>query len=173
MNRFAENGYEIVVSEDRIVFIDRKTWGLSWAMVGLSLAVVALALIGAWGVGGSPDLQFEAIELACLVSAAVLVIGVWFLGRIYRRRRIEPAEDIPDILIFDRHSGLLRDRTGTNLARIDELKARMHIDWWTRGTMRVVVLSWPGGRRIVHRSFGRRRSLAVLGVLRTQGIDVE
>ncbi|MFC2078001.1 hypothetical protein ACFLTM_04255 [Candidatus Bipolaricaulota bacterium] len=62
---------------------------------------------------------------------------------------------------------------GEIVAQLSDAKARMHIDWWTRGSMRIVALSWPGGRRTVYRTFGRRRSLDLLEFLKEQGLDAQ
>jgi len=171
MKRFVQNGFEILAGEHEIVFLDRRTWGIGWAMVAigaLAVILIVLAVTAAEALGGLPS---TLIEWGFPGAAAGLALGIWVLVRLHRRRRSEPAEEIRDLLILDLRSDALRNRMGEVLAQSDELRARMHIDWWTRGAMRVVVLHWPGGRRTIYRSFGRQRSLEVLAFLREQGLD--
>jgi len=171
MQRFRANGYEIVAGEHEIIFLDRKTWGIGWAMAVLGILAVVPILMTVAGPGAVAGLPTAVAEWGFPAAIAVLALAIWLLGRTYRRRRSEPAEEIRDLLILDLRSDALRSRMGEILAQTDELKARMHIDWWTRGTMRLVVLHWPGGRRTIYRTLGRRRSLDVLAFLREQGID--
>jgi len=173
MRRFAENGYEITVGENEIIFVDRRTWGLGWLMFVLGIPAAILIVLSVLSAAGASEIGSDIPEAALLTGAAGLLVAIWFISRGYRARRDQPAEDIRDVLIIDRPSEALRGRMGETLAQLDDVKARMHIDWWTRGTMRVVVLSWPAGRRTIYRSFGRRRSLDLLAFLKEQDLDAE
>jgi len=170
MQRFAANGYEIVAGETEIIFVDRRTWGVAWLMVALGGLAVAFLVLSI-GIASGPE--SEVLGLLLAAGIAVLAVAIWLLGRTYRARRSQPAEEIRDLLILDLRSDALRSRMGEILAQTAELRARMHIDWWTRGAMRVVVLRWPGGRRTLYRSFGRKGCLDVLAFLREQGLDAE
>ena len=173
MQCYAENGYEIVAGENEIIFLDRKTWGIGWVMFALGVLAVVLIVFAVTGAGAPQGLPPVLIEWIFPAGVAGLALAIWLLGRTYRRRRSEPSEEIRDLLILDLRSDALRIRMGEILAQTDELRARMHIDWWTRGAMRIVVLRWPGGQRTIYRSFGRKRSLEVLAFLREQGLDAE
>ena len=174
MRRFEANGYEITATESEIIFIDRKTWGLGWLMAVLGMvAVLLIVLSGLSAAGGATELRPDVARVVLPAAAALLVIGIWIIGRAYRRRRQQPTEEIRDTLIIDRSSQALRGRMGEIVAQLSDVKARMHIDWWTRGAMRIVALSWPGGRRTVYRTFGRGRSLDVLEFLKEQGLDAQ
>jgi len=173
MRSFVVNGYEIIAGENEIIFVDRKTWGLAWLMLSLGLAAAGLVLLSALRTTGATELRSDVLELALPAVAVLLFVVVWIASRTYRARRAQPAEEIRDILILDWPSQALCDRMGRMFAQLDDVKARMHIDWWTRGTMRIVVLSWPGGRRTIYRSLGRRRSLDLLAFLRERGLDAE
>ena len=172
MQRFAANGYEITARENKIIFIDRKTWGLGWLMVVLGMVAALLIVLSALNIARAMQIPPNLYSFLLPVAAALL-LAVWIISRAYRTRRDLPTEEIPDILIADRPSQALRGRMGEIVAQLTDAKARMHIDWWTRGTTRVVVLSWPGGCRTVFRTFGRRRSLHLLAFLKEQGLDAK
>ena len=173
MHRFVENGYEITAGENEIIFVDRRTWGIALLMVVLGILAAILIVLSGLSVSGMAELRSDVSGVALPAAAAVLLVVIWLGGRAYRARRDTPTEDVRDILIVDRPSEALRGRMGEILAQFDDVKARMHIDWWTRGAMRIVVLTWPGGRRTIYRSFGRRRSLDLLVFLKEQGLDAE
>ena len=173
MHRFVESGYEITAGENEIIFVDRRTWGIALLMVVLGILAAILIVLSGLSVSGMAELRSDVSGVALPAAAAVLLVVIWLVGRTYRARRDTPTEDVRDILIVDRPSEALRGRMGEVLAQFDDVKARMHIDWWTRGAMRIVVLTWPGGRRTIYRSFGRRRSLDLLAFLREQGLDAE
>lgn len=117
-------------------------------MVALStLAALLVALSGLSGAQATELLPgFPGVALPV---AAALLLFVWGAGRTYRTRRDRSAEDIRDALIADRSGQVLRDRMGEVAVELAAVSARMHIDWWTRGTMRVVVVSRLAGRRRV------------------------
>ena len=171
MRRFAKNGYEITAGENEIIFVVRKTWGLAMLMIVLGFWVAALLLLIVLHATGEMGTRSGLLGIALPVAAVLLLVVIWIISRAYRMRRDQPTEEIQDILIVDRPSRILRDRMGETVAQLADVKARMHIDWWTRGTMRIVVLSWPSGRRTVYRTFGRRRSLDLLTFLKKEGLD--
>jgi len=171
MRRFAKNGYEITAGKNEITFADRKTWGLAILMIVLCFSVAALLLLIVLHATGEMEPRSEALGIALPAAAVLLLVVIWIIIPMYRTRRDQPTQEVKDILIVDQPSRVLRDRMGETVAQLADVKARMHIDWWTRGTMRIVVLSWPGGRRTVYRTFGRRRSLDLLKFLKEQGLD--
>lgn len=173
MQRFVENGYEIVAGENEIIFVNRKTWGLGWLMVVLGISAASLVVLSGLSVAGMTGIRFDISGVALLAATVALLVIIWLISRAYRARRDQPSDDIRDALIVDRPSEALRGGMGEIFAQLDDVKARMHIDWWTRGTMRIVALSWPGGRRTVYRSMGRRRALDLLAFLKEQGLDAE
>jgi len=170
MQRFAANGYEIIVGENESIFVDRKTWGLGVLMALLGAMAVVLVVLR---VLGASKIQSDLLNIATPAAAALFLVVIWIISRTYRSRRDQPIEEIHNLLSVDPSSQELRNRTGEVVAQIEDVKARMHIDWWTRGTMRIVVLSWPGGRRVIYRTFGRRRSLDLLAFLKEQGLDAQ
>jgi hypothetical protein len=169
----AENGYEIIAGENEIIFVDRRTWGLPWVMVGFGIVALVFVLLSTLGTNAAVELQSAPLQLLPPTAAAILAVAIWLISRIYRRRRCEPAEEVRDLLVLDLPSRVLRNRMGEVLAQLEDVRARMYIDWWTRGAMRVVVLSWLGGRRAIYRSFSRRRALDVLAFLEQRGLDEE
>ena len=171
MRRFAKNGYEITAGENEIIFVVRKTWGLAMLMIVLGFSVAALLLLIVLHATGEMGIRSGLLGIALPVAAVLLLVVIWIISRAYRMRRDQPTEEIQDILVVDRPSRILRDRMGETVAQLADVKTRMHIDWWTRGTMRIVVLSWPSGRRTVYRTFGRRRSLDLLAFLKEEGLD--
>lgn len=170
MGRFVANGYEIFASGGELRFIDRRTWGLGWLMVVLSVLAALLVALSGLNMAQLTELP-SGFPNAALPVAAVLLLIAWGAGRTYRIRRDRPIENIQDVLIVDRSGQVLRDTLGEIAAELSDVRARMHVDWWTRGTMRIVVLSWPGGRRVIYRTFGRRGCLDLLSFLKEQGID--
>jgi hypothetical protein len=172
MHRFAANGYEVTGREKEVLFIDRRAWWLGWLMVvrgtaaALSMVLIGLSIARA-------TLLPPNLSRYTLPAAAGCLLGAWAVSRTYHRRLSVPVEDIPDILIIDCPSRALRDRMGQHIAKLTDVRARMHIDWWTRGAMRTVALSWPGGRRTVFRTFGRRQCLDLLAFLQERGLDAK
>lgn len=173
MQRFAANGYEITASENEISFIDRKTWGLGWLIAVLGMVAALLIVLSGLSASGATEIRSGLASVALPAAAVLLLVVIWIISRAYRVRRNQSTEEIRETLIVDRSSQALRGRMGEIVAQLADVKARMHIDWWTRGTMRIVVLSWPGGRRIIYRTFGRRRSLDLLAFLKEQGLDAQ
>jgi len=173
MRRFAANGYEITASESEIIFIDRKTWGLGGLIAVLGMVAALLIVLSGLSAAGAKEIRADVAGIVLPAAAVFLLIVIWIISRANRTRRNRPTEEIEDVLVIDQSSQALRGRMGEIVAQLSDVKARMHIDWWTRGTMRIVVLSWPGGRRTVYRTFGRRRSLDLLAFLKEQGLDAQ
>jgi hypothetical protein len=173
MHSFAENGYEVIAGEAEILFIDRKTWGLGWTMVTLGIVAILLTLLSGLSYVSDTRIVSDLAITALPAFAALLLIVIWLLSRTHRARRNQPVEEIQHTLMLNRSSQVLRDARGGIVVELADVKARMHIDWWTRGTMRLVVLSWPSGRRTIYRTFRRRRYLELLAFLNKQGLDAQ
>ncbi|MBN1857876.1 hypothetical protein JW848_01585 [Candidatus Bipolaricaulota bacterium] len=173
MHRFSANGYEITAGENEIAFLDRRTWGLAWLMVAMGLLAASLVLLTALSAAGLAEIWRSVGDIVLPACAGLLVIGVWTISRTYRKRRDHLSEEIQNSLIADLSSQVLRSMTGEIVAQLPDVRARMHIDWWTRGAMRIVALGWPGGHRTVYRTFGRRGSLELLTFLKEQGLDAQ
>jgi len=135
-------------------------------------------------VGFKPqDQDCSALDRPCLNSqtpidrnsaiTALLLVAIWLIARAYRRRRNQPQEEIQNVLISNLDFQTLQDLLGQTVVSLVDVAARMHIDWWTRGTMRIVDLRWSGSRRTVYRSFRRRRCLDLLAFLQEQGLDAQ
>jgi hypothetical protein len=172
MPRFTANGYEITTTGNETVLIDRRTWGLGWLMVALGLVGVVLLALGGLS-RAQPVKPSIGSSVAALFAGGGLLLLAGLVGGIYRKRNARPVEEIEDALVLDRAGRVLRSRMGEIAVPLADVKARMHIDWWTRATMRVVVLSWPGGHRTVYRAFGRSRCLDVLHFFAEQGVDAQ
>jgi len=148
------------------LLIDRRTWWLGYGMGMLAVIGGVLAVIAILDVAGMADFRsempasvlFTAAAACGLVAAAMLVT--------YRRYRALPLDDVRHAVVIDPQAGLLRERRGDVLAELDSVRVAVRIDWWTRGWMRLVVLAWPGGRRIVFRTSRRERARDVAESLR-------
>lgn len=154
-----------------MLLIDRKLWGLRCALLSLSVGSVALGLIGILALLGIADVRSDAVAPATLAGALALLVPIPFIVRAVGVRKRQPIDGIRDALIVDRPSNALRDRTGELLASLEDVHASMHIDWMTRGIARLVVIRWPGGRRVVFRSFRRKRALRALEIFAECGIS--
>lgn len=166
-----EWGYEIRCGDDEIVLIDRRTWPLSYVMgilSGLAALLIALGILAALG---SADSLSDVPPIALFGVAAVLVLILAVVWRAYRRRRDCPLSEVAGGLVIDLPAGVLRDRSGDTLASLDRVRVGVRVDWWwTRTLMRLVVLSWPAGRRVVFRTASRRRAREVAGALVDTGV---
>ena len=166
-----EFGYEIHRSDDEMLLIDRRTWLPSYAMGilgGLAVLLIALGVLAALGTadglsGVPPTALFGA------VGALVVVVGaIW---RVYKRRRDLPLSEVADGLVVDLRAGVLRDRQGDTLLPLDRVRVAVRIDWWwTRTLMRLVMVSWPEGRKIVFRTVNRWRAREVAKMLVDAGV---
>ncbi|UCF09522.1 MAG: hypothetical protein JSW65_05505 [Candidatus Bipolaricaulota bacterium] len=163
-------GYEIYRSQEGLHLVDRETFGVTiLAVVAgvLGLLCLAAALID---LSQGIDVLPKASPSAPIgVGVALVLLGA-ATGRIARRRGRAPLDEVASRLILDRPEGILCDPRGVRLAALDCLRVSVHIDWWTRGMMCFVRLSWPDGRRVVHRAVSRRRARAVVRTLVEYGV---
>ena len=167
-----EFGYEILRTDSETLLIDRGTWPLSYVMGILGALAVLLIVLGILVALGSADSHSDVPPVALFGSAAVLGLAVGVIWRAYRRRRDLPLSKVVDGLVVDSNTGMLRDRSGDTLARLDSVHVSVRIDWWwTRALMRLVVLTWPGGKRVVFRSASRRKIREVMQTLQGLGIS--
>jgi hypothetical protein len=163
---FGECGFEIRSENDEVLLVNRRTWRLGYGAGMLGILAMLAAVVGILVLVGAADVRSDipwiapiAVAVACgLIAAAMLST--------YRRRRGLPLDEVPDAVVVDRAAGVLRERSGNVIAQLDTLNTAVRIDWWTRGWMRLVVLTWPGGRRIVFRSGSRQRARIVAESLR-------
>jgi hypothetical protein len=170
MPSFADQGYEIHVRTNDVVLVDRRLWGPGYAIVGLLLLAGVICLLGILVEVGVAEVGSNVPAVALFVGTAALLVPIAFLRRTFKERERLPIDEVRDVLIIDRPSNALRDHMGEILAQLDDVRTSMHIDWMTRGLARFVMLSWPGGRRVVFRSFRRRRAQQVLETLVGAGI---
>ncbi len=167
-----ECGYEILRTDAETLLIDRGTWPLSYVMGILGALAVLLIVLGILVALSSADSLSDVPPVALFGSAAALGLAVGVIWRAYRRRRDLPSSEVVDGLVVDSHTGMLRDRSGDTLARLDSVHVSVRIDWWwTRTLMRLVVLTWPSGKRVVFRSASRKKIRAVIRTLHDLGID--
>ncbi len=157
----SECGFEIHRDGAEVLLLNRRTWWLGYGMGMLALAAMVFAVVGLLGLAGTTELRSGVPALALLVGAAVLGSVSVALLPMYKRRRRLPSSEIADGAVIDGAAGVLRERSGAVLARLDAVTAAVRIDWMTRGWMRLVVLSWPGGRRTVYRTGSRQRARRV------------
>lgn len=167
---FAKYGYEVHVSETEIQLIDRRLWMPQVLFLTLSVAAPLLLLIG-----GGPLLAGETIgtqvpAYSMLGVGALLVLGIVRLLFIIRQRRSVPADQLANVLVIDRTTGVLRTREGETLASLSEVRAASHLDMTTRGWTRRVVIRWSSDQRIVYRSISRKNTRSVLDALENAGV---
>jgi hypothetical protein len=162
-----ECGFEIHRESDEVLLVNRRTWWFGYGAGMLGILATMAAVVGVLGLVGAADLRSDvpAIVLFAIVAVACGLIAAVMLPT-YRRRRDLPLDEVDDAVVIDRAAGVLRERSGNVLARLDSLSTAVRIDWWTRGWMRLVVLAWPGGRRTVFRTGSRQRARIVAEFLR-------
>lgn len=165
MPTLSDQGYEIHVREQDILIVDRKLWGPGFALFGLTMIAGLLLVLGILGIADLVDLRSSVSEYGLFLGAIVLAVPIPFLVRGLIERRRLPLDEVPSVLVIDLESNALTNRMGEILAQLENVRAAMHIDWMTRGLGRLVVLRWPSGRRVVFRSFQRKRALQVLEIL--------
>ena len=166
-----EWGYEVYRSDDEVLLIDRRTWPLCYVvgiLGGLAVLLIALGVLAA--LGTADDLY--GVPLAALFGpASALVLVVAATWRVYRRRRDLPLSEVADGLVVDLRAGVLRDWQGNTLLPLDRVRVAVRIDWWwTRTLMRLVMVSWPEGRKIVFRTVNRWRAREVAKMLVDAGV---
>jgi len=167
-----ECGYEIHRSDDEILLIDRKTWPLYYVMGILGAVAIVMIALGVIVALDAAD-GLSGVPLAALFGlAAALVVVAGAIWRLYKRRCDLPLSEVADGLVVDLRAGVLRDRQGDMLSPLDRVCVAVRIDWWwTRTLMRLVVVSWPEGRKIVFRTVNRWRAREVMQTLQGLGIS--
>jgi len=166
-----ECGYEIHRGEGETLFVDRRTWPLGYVMVILCGVAVVMIVLGVLVLLGEADDLSNVPAVVVFGVAAVLVLILAAMWRTYNHRRDLPLSEVADGMVLDSNAGVLRGRNGEVLARLDSVRAVVRVDWWwTRGLMRLVVLTWPAGRRVVFRSASRKKVRAVIRTLHDLGI---
>jgi len=161
---YRECGFEIH-RDDVVTLVDRRTWGLGYGMGILALVAALVGVVGVLGLAGAAELRSGVPATALLAAAIGCGLASAAMLPAYRRRRDVPLEEVSDAVIVDPASGALRERAGDVLSRLDAVSVAVRIDWLTRGWMRVVVLTWPGGRRVVYRTASRARARIVADLL--------
>jgi hypothetical protein len=166
-----EWGYEIHCDDNKILLVDRKMWPLSYVMGilgGLSVLSFVLGILGVLGTeGGLSDVP-PAVLFGVATALVVIFGAMW---RAYRRRRDVPLSQVEDGFVVDLPARMLRDRQGETLSPLDRVRVAVRIDWWwTRTLMRLVVLNWPEGKKIVFRTVSRWRAREVARLLVDAGV---
>jgi len=162
---FQEQGYEIHRSEDTILLLDRKAWIVGYITGILGVAAFLLLALGLLVLFGATQTMSEvsasivlAVSIGFFVVASVLI-------RVNKRRSALPVAEVARRLTLDSRAGVLQDGGGNTLASLDIVRVINRFDWSTRGIMRVVILRWPGGRRVVFRTVRRRRAREIAQML--------
>lgn len=149
----ADCGYEVHVQPEGILLVNRRIWGLGYAMVVIgSIACVVLA-VGVFEIIDAAAARRLATVLSVLALSLPFVLPMLFLWRKCRKRRRQSLDEMCAFLVLDRRTSTLRDDRGADMARLEDVHVRTGIDWMTRGMVRVVLLRWPGGHRVVFRTF--------------------
>ncbi len=164
---YGECGFEIHREDGETLLVNRRTWWLGYGTGMLGVLAMMAAVVGVLGLVGAADLRSDVPAIVLFAMAAVVcgLIAAAMLPT-YRRRRELPPDEVADAVVIDRAGGVLRERSGNVLAQLDSLGIAVRIDWWTRGWMRLVVLTWPGGRRTAFRTVSRQRARIVAQFLR-------
>jgi len=155
---FGECGYVIHREGDGTLLVNRRTRWLGYVMGMFGLSALVLVAIGVFAVVDASGVELE-VSLASLFGAAcacAALVGLMFPA--YRARRGLPVSEVRGTWVIDHGAGVLRGGGPDVLAQLDSIRVAVKIDWWTRGWMQLVVLTWPGGRRTVFRSPSRRRA---------------
>ena len=164
---YHEFGYEIHKDGGETLLVDRKTWPLTSPVVlftGLVIVLLCLGLVTLF-IAPLADRPLTSWALPLGAGIALLLLLIPFWGT-YTRRRDLPTEEIPDALLIEPSTGVLRRRDGDVLAQLAAVDVLSRRDWWwTRGLMQLVVLTWPGGRRVVFRTVSGRRIREVKALL--------
>jgi len=172
---YREWGYEIHKRNGETLLIDRKVWPVAYPLAIFTALAVLLVCIGL-------ALLVKTLSSGRSLTTWAIPFGVGFallfvltpLWRTYRHRRDLPAEEIADTLIIDSTAGVLRRRDGCALSQLDAVRAVKRRDWWfTRGLMQLVILAWPGGRRVVFRTASGRKAREVLEILQAHSRSEE
>ena len=166
---FAKYGYEVHVSETEIRLIDRRLWMPEVLFLTLSVAAPLLLLVGGPLLAGE-TIGTQVPAYSMLGVGALFVVGIVRLLFIIRQRRSVSADQLANVLVIDRTTGVLRTREGETLASLSEVHAASHLDMTTRGWTRRVVIRWSSDQRIVYRSINRKHTRTVLDTLENAGV---
>ena len=163
---FQEQGYEIYRSEqDNILLVDRNTWIVGYFTGVLGVAAFFLLALGLAVLFGASQTMSEVSASILLVVSISFIISASMLIRVSKRRSAIPVVEVARRLTLDSRAGSLQDADGNTLATLDSVLVTNHLDWFTRGMMRVVVLRWQGGRRSVFRTVRRARAREIVQLL--------
>lgn len=166
-----ECGYEIHRGDDEMLLIDRKTWPLGYVMGILGVVAIVMIALGVAVALDAADGLSDVPSAALFGAAGALVVAAGAIWRVYTRRRDLPLPQVADGLVVDLRAGVLRDRQGDTLSPLDRACVAVRIDWWwTRTLMRLVVVSWPEGSKIVFRTVNRWRAREVAKGLVDAGV---
>ena len=172
---YREWGYEIRKHGAETLLIDRRLWPVAYPLAIFTALAVLLVCVGL-------ALLVETLSSGRSLTTWAIPFGVGFallfvltpLWRTYRHRRDLPAEEIADTLIIDSTAGVLRRRDGYVLSQLDAVRVVKRRDWWfTRGLMQLVILAWPGERRVVFRTASGRKAREVLEMLQAHSRSEE
>lgn len=161
-------GYEIERIGDALWLVNRGLWP-----VGMAIGVVSAGALLCLGTGIGSLVAHGRVDVtgvACL-SGAALAFGI--LSRLmaaYRTRRNRPLVRIENAVVIDTCRGVLRTPQGEPLTGLSSIEVAVRIAWWdgSRGLMRNVLLSWPGGRRVVFKTANRGVAREVAMTLHAQ-----
>jgi len=164
---YREWGYEIRKHGAETLLIDRRLWPVAYPLAIFTALAVLLVCVGLTllveTLSSGRSLTTWAIPFGVGIALLFVLIPLW---KTYRHRRDLPAQEIADTLIIDSTAGVLRRGDGRALSQLDAVRAVRRRDWWfTRGLMQLVILAWPGGRRVVFRTASGRKAREVLEIL--------
>jgi len=172
---YREWGYEIHKRDAETLLIDRRLWPVAYPLAIFTALAVLLVCIGL-------ALLVETLSSGRSLTTWTIPFGVGFallfvltpLWRTYRHRRDLPAQEIVDTLIIDSTAGVLKRGDGCALSPLDAVRVVKRRDWWfTRGLMQLVILAWPGERRVVFRTASGRKAREVLEMLQAHSRSEE
>ncbi len=163
-------GFEIYRSDNSTWLIDRGTWSLRVLMAFLLGVLVVLlgVLTTSFAIDSPPATP---ATLAALFAGGILLFVLFpIVVRAYRRRRDLPISEVARVLLVEEETGMLRTRKGEFLSPLTEAQAAVRIAWFdgSRGIMRNVVLSWPGGRKVIFKTASRRKARAIAAAIGDQ-----
>ena len=164
---YLEWGYEIQKRNGEVLLIDRRVWTVFYPLAIFTALAILLVCVGsALLVQYLHSTRGLAEWLTPLGVGITLLFVLFPLWRTYRSRRDLPVE-VADTVVIDSRAGVLRRGDGSVLSKLPSVRIFKRRDWWwTRGFMKLVILHWPGGRRVVFRTSSGRRAQEVLEMLR-------
>jgi hypothetical protein len=161
-----ECGFGIYREDGETRLVNRRTWWLGYGMGTFGLLALITAVLAVLGLVGAPDVRAD-VSMSVLFGLAVaFAVIAGLMLPVYKRRRELPPTEVSGTAVMDHGGGVLRGSGHEVLAQLESVRVAVRIDWWTRGWMRLVVLTWPGGRRTVFRTWSRQRARIVAESLR-------